>query len=508
MSAVRTHPRLRIVVDGAAMAPELIRTIATIRVQQRLSLPTLCELTFLDPPDVDLAAIRPGTRLQVRVEGTGTGDRPPLFAGELTAREHVYEPERGRELRLRAYDLLHRLRKKQTVSAFAEVTVSDLAEELLRDIDLSLNAEEPGPFFSQLIQHQQSDLELLTTIAGQCGLYLTVRDSVAHLLPLSGIGDATGLHLGRKLLEARVEVNGDPACRSVEAAGWRTSHADSHSGRAARPRSGRDVRAEVSPSDVGASGDHTLLDVPASSAEQAEAFAQAELDRRIAREVVLWGVAEGDPALRPGAKIDVTGLERELEGRYVLAAVTHTIDNALGYLTEFSTDPPAPPVRSQGAIVAPGVVTRVDDPDEQARVRVSLPTYGGVETDWIPVMCAGAGEDKGFIALPDVDDNVIVLCAQSNPARGIVLGGLYGTGGKPDSGVVNGAVRRYSIRTAGGQRVTFDDEHGRLRVENRAGSYIELGPDEARLHAATDLLIEAPGNELVIQAATIDFRSA
>jgi hypothetical protein len=29
-----------------------------------------------------------------------------------------------------------------------------------------------------------------------------------------------------------------------------------------------------------------------------------------------------------------------------------------------------------------------------------------------------------------------------------------------------------------------------------------------RLHAATDLLIEAPGHALVIQAASVDFRSA
>ena len=34
----------------------------------------------------------------------------PLFVGEVTAVEHVYEPGHGREIRVRGYDRLHRTR--------------------------------------------------------------------------------------------------------------------------------------------------------------------------------------------------------------------------------------------------------------------------------------------------------------------------------------------------------------------------------------------------------------
>jgi phage baseplate assembly protein V len=332
---------------------------------------------------------------------------------------------------------------------------------------------------------------------------------VLHLLTLDGLGSPISLRLWGNLLEARIDVNADPACRDVEASGWSALRGETHAGTTRNARVGRDVRVEAPPSQVGAAGKVSLLDLPSSAVGQAEAFAQAELDWRVAREVTLWGVAEGDPRLRPGAIVDVSGVDENLAGRYVLAGVTHTIDVERGYLTEISSDPPPPRQRNRSTIMTPGVVTRVDDPEGLARVRVTLPTFGGVETDWMGVLTVAAGSGKGLIAMPDVNDNVLVLCAQGDPAHGVVLGGLYGMAGAPDSGGVSGgAVRRYTLLTPGGQKVTLDDEGSRLRVENDAGSFVELAPGEVRLHAATDLLIEAPGHALVIQAASVDFRSA
>jgi phage baseplate assembly protein gpV len=105
-----------------------------------------------------------------------------------------------------------------------------------------------------------------------------------------------------------------------------------------------------------------------------------------------------------------------------------------------------------------------------------------------------------------VDDQVLVLFPQGDPASAVVLGGLYGTGAPPDSGLVEGVVARYTLLTPGGQRVQLDDARKLLRLENSEGSYVELTPGRVVLHAETDLLIEAPGRSIVVQGQAIDFQ--
>ena len=51
--------------------------------------------------------------------------------------------------------------------------------------------------------------------------------------------------------------------------------------------------------------------------------------------------------------------------------------------------------------------------------------------------------------LPDVGDTVLIVCAQEDPAHGIVLGGLYSTGGPPDNNIENCSVARFSCLTPG-----------------------------------------------------------
>jgi hypothetical protein len=88
----------------------------------------------------------------------------------------------------------------------------------------------------------------------------------------------------------------------------------------------------------------------------------------------------------------------------------------------------------------------------------------------------------------------------------VVLGSLFGTVAPPDgAGVQDGAVRRFSLRTATGQSIVVDDAERRVRVENQAGSYVELAPEVMRLHAATDLVLEAPGRAITVRGKTIDF---
>lgn len=506
MSAVATLPRIDIQLEGQSLSNGAVAALEEVRVQHRLSLPSLCELTFITSGDAPPAMknISAGCRLRIMAPPSPTC----LFQGEITAVEYGYEAAHGQTVRVRCYNVLHRLRKRQPVRVHVQMTPADLARELVADLGLSVEAEQSGPLMQRLIQFKQSDLDLLAEVAQRFGLYLALRGDALHLTTLEGMGDAIPLALGKTLLECRIEVNGDPACRSVLARGWNLSRVESHEGRADSAHLGRNVDAEAPPDKFGTTGERTLADEALQDDRHAEAMAQAELDLRIAREVTLWGMAEGDPDLMPGACVDVTGIANQLAGRYVLTSVTHQIDRRTGFVSEISTVPPPPQHRSKAASAAWGRVTRVDDPDNLGRVCVSLPAIGEVETDWMGVVAAGAGPGKGLVVMPDVGDQVLLLFIGEDASQGVVLGGLYGVNGPGDYGVDGTSVRRFTLATPGGQKIRLDDGGESIRLENKGGSFVELSPQKTHLHSAVNLEIEAPGCEVVITGKTIDFRQA
>ncbi|MGH9245613.1 MAG: phage baseplate assembly protein V [Acidimicrobiales bacterium] len=501
MSTTIAIPAVQVTADGATLATEALTRLVAVRVAVRLSAPAQCELTFAAPLASNSFSL--GSPLAVGVVGEGD----LLFEGEVTAFEHVHGADGEALFRVRGYDVLHRLRKRQEVRVHENVTVEELAATLVADVGLSVDATVAGPRWARLFQHRQSDLELLGDVCDRSGLHFVAAHGRLRLITLDGFGDDVELSLGTTLQEARIEVNLETATERVGALAWDPIAAEPIEAEADSPRVGRNVGVDTDPSAVGVDGHRTLIDESGLTADHVEAAAQGWLDRRVARTVTLSGVADGDARLRAGGRVELTGVGDDFAGAYVLTEAVHTID-ASGYRTTISSRPPEPRPRPKGASVTLGRITSVDDPDRLGRVRVALPAYGDVESVWFGVVVPAAGRDKGVVALPDVDDTVLVALPHEDPAEGIVLGGLYGTVAPPDSGVDDDAVKRYTIRTPGGQRAVLDDGNERVLLTNSQGSHVELAPEHVRVFATTDLLIEAPGRSITIRAKGIDFMEA
>jgi uncharacterized protein involved in type VI secretion and phage assembly len=494
-------PHISIEVDGSLLPESLIMILSAVKVHQRLGLPTQIELTFSDVgefPDLH-QQLSPGSSLRVNV-----GRFPEsLFSGDITALEWRYGSGYRRELVVRGYDALYRLGQRQSMRVFTNLNLNDLARHIAGQIGLDVSAPPTNSHWAHLYQHRQSDLALLQDIAGRCGLYPTVRGSTLHLVSLAGDNSDLPLRLGENLVEAQVEMNTDASCHSVGVVGWDPQRSVAIEARASQTSLKDLVPGQTYLELDGGQYDRSLPDETAVDNLQAAALAQAELDRRQAARVVFRGLADGNPNLQPGRSIRVEGLESALNGCYVLTEVNHSIGSRRGFISRLSTQPPPPPARTRAAVATLGIVIQVNDPDQYGRVRVALPAYGNVETDWIGVLCIAAGPGKGLVALPNLGDTVLVLLVHEDPSQGLVLGGLYGQERLADSGVEKGAVRRFSLRTADGQLIQLDDRS--LRLQNRAGSFVELSPDRLQIFSQTPVAIEAPGNSVLIRANQIDF---
>ena len=508
MKGSAVAPAVEISVNGAPLDPAFLACLASVRVARRLSLPAQCEVGFvLDGPN---AADLPGrVAIGATLEVTVADDSGPLFSGDITGQEWAHAADGAAELHIRAYDPLHRLRKRQRVNARTDVTAADLASELASDIGLGSKAAEDGPRWPVLVQHRQSDLDLLTEVTERAGLWFVVLDGTLQLLTLAGVDSPAELALHDTLLAARFDATAEPACGSVTAAGWDPVTAGFLEGSAGEPRVPRDTSVDLDAAALGADGDRIVVESYGPSADHLDAAAQAELDRRTAREVTLSGTAEGDAFLQAGRLVRVSGAADAVNGTYVLARTVHTVD-AAGYLVELSSQPPSPRAASEHAstVATLARVISADDPDGLGRVRLALPSYGDIETDWREVVVPGAGAGKGIVALPDVDDKVLVLMPHGDPGAAMVLGGLYGDGKPKDPGIDGGAVKRWSVLTPGGQRVILDDAKNTVTVANKDGSAVVLAPERVTVHAQCDMTIEAPGKTMTLRANRIALEQA
>src|SRR4029453_1203820 len=99
-----------------------------------------------------------------------------------------------------------RLRMGRGVTARTDVTAADLASELASDIGLGSKAAEDGPRWPVLVQHRQSDLDLLREVTERAGLWFVVLDGTLQLLTLAGVDSPAELALHYPLLAARSDA--------------------------------------------------------------------------------------------------------------------------------------------------------------------------------------------------------------------------------------------------------------------------------------------------------------
>lgn len=155
--------------------------------------------------------------------------------------------------------------------------------------------------------------------------------------------------------------------------------------------------------------------------------------------------------------------------------------------------------------VFPALVTDINDPDGQGRVKISLPwspdTDGSRYEAWARLATLMGGNNRGSWFIPDVNDEVLVAFEAGDTRRPYVVGCLWnGTDAPPESMDGGGNNHKKVLRSRNGVKVTLDDEDGQenMILETPGGQKITLkdGPGAVEI-------VDSNGNSVKLETSGI-----
>jgi len=167
--------------------------------------------------------------------------------------------------------------------------------------------------------------------------------------------------------------------------------------------------------------------------------------------------------------------------------------------------------RIPGVVV--GVVTNNQDPDGLGRVKVRFPWLSDDEESfWARVAAPMAGKGRGFVFIPEVEDEVLVAFEQGDARFPYVLGGLWNGQAKPPEPNDDGKNNARSIKSRSGHVIRLDDTEGKEKIEiiDKRGNKIEfdVAGNKITITSQKDIVLSAAGGTIKLDAQKIEIKSS
>ncbi len=438
----------KVSIGGGPLDPVLDASLIDLRVETTNALPDVCTLRFAesDPSAgtelkvIDNPKFALGAALKVAFSALG-GELADVFDGEITTIEAELGSRNGSgpvlELIVIAHDRSHRMHRSTTTRTFRQVTVTDVAKKLAQEHGLKLGKIAPigGEPAEVLHQVGETDWAFLSRLVRGHGGELDVAAGALSIIdPKAAKAPVMQLQFGEGLERFRPRVSTVGQVAKVQVYGW-----DPKAKRELTQTAVAKASTSVENGKVDSAVAGTTVVVatsPVSSNGDVKAHADAIAARIGHERVQAEANTPGDPRLVAGEYVDILGVGQRFGGTHRIVSAVH-LHGPRGYKTRMTLGAGGRPLaetmnsgRSGGHgfadHLAIAIVTSNDDPDKLGRVKVQYPTLGGqVESGWARVVREASGKERGSVAIPHVNDEVVVGFQHGDVRRPFVLGCVF-----------------------------------------------------------------------------------
>ncbi|WP_370250063.1 phage baseplate assembly protein V [Nocardioides sp.] len=470
-------------INGTLLTPQQMDKLRGLRVHREFGLVGRATLRFQDP-DYVLARstmFKLWSDVQVTLPpAPGQAGNEIVFKGEITGVAlDAGVSGMGGEVVVTADDFSHRLTRGTVQETSLDKKVTDVVSVLTAQAgmtnDVTVISDQVHPY----LLTTGSAMDVLNDLMRRAnGRWICRPDS--HTMTVRA-ADAPGrsgptLTMGEQLQRFSVRFSALGLPKSVVATGWDVQQTQPIEATSTPPQALHKSDFLPPPSKLGAQGEVvTLNGTNPTAIVEARALASARLTEGVAGAVTARGaLATGDGRIDPGVTVTVQGAGPS-SGTYLVTAVEHLFD-ADGLRTQFTAGSHRPasmvdllhrPSDDAGLTrdrLVVGVVTNNQDEKNLGRVKVKYVVSGqggAMESEWARIVTPDAGASRGFVFLPEVNDEVLVGFEHGDTRRPIVLGSIFsakvGLPSKDKSNVKNGRVEQRRITSRSGHMIEFDD---------------------------------------------------
>lgn len=494
-------------IGGKNASEEVYRSIISIEVDDSLHLPDMFSIHLRDPNFklTDSDTFELGKLVEIAARGdTGT---TKLLSGEVTAVEPQFSPIAAPTVVVRGYDQSHRLHRAKQTKTFVQETDGDIAKKVARGCGLKADVDSTREVHEYVCQDNQTDMEFLQDRAKRIGYRLYVEGDTLYFKQAPGADPQVPvLEWGKNLHEFQARETTAQQVTEVIVRSWDPKTKKEIIGRATTPKGTPETGEQRSGGQAvkkafNIDSKEIVINRPMPTQAAADAQAQSLCDEMGNAFIQVEGSCAGNPAVQAGARVEIKGVAKRFCGKYRVTHAVHRYDKG-GYSTHFEISSRA---NTLGQLlttksgswhsVAIGIVTNNNDPDKMGRVKVRFPALpGNEESNWARVVAPAAGDHRGIMFMPEVNDEVVVAFEHDDTNRPFVLGALWNGKDKPPediSKVVNstGKVDKRIIRSRSGHVITLDDTDGGGKisiVDNTGKNSIEIDSQKNSLTIGTD----------------------
>jgi phage protein D len=521
-----SEPKIQI--EGEDASPELIKDLLEISVEESLHLPGMFTLVIHNSylGTVDRSEYQEwrheklfkiGTQVKIGFVSSTTQDsnfkkklEKSLIEGEITGIEVHFNEKTEAPIIIRGYDISHRLHRGRYNRSFLNQTDSDIVKQIVGETGIELGKiDSSGTNHEYVFQENQTNMEFLRERAARIGYELFIQDGKLNFCQPES-KESLNLKWLHEISKFSIRVTSAEQVKAVEVRSWDftqkkliTSEVTSEK---VITETGNGKGSKTSTAFKGRPSNPKMIvvDQPVATENEAKKMAQALCDELGGEFVYADAQAYGNPQIRPGRVVNLEDMGDRYNGKYYITETRHFYSQRV-YTTNFSVRGLRPgnlfsTLSTQthlqpGQTFLVGIVTNNKDPKSWGRVKVKFPTLTEEhESHWARVVTAGAGPNRGFDCLPEVNDEVLVGFEHGDIHRPYIIGNVWNGKDAPpekvDDSVVKG-VRLRTFKTRTGHTLQFveEDKGGSktgVRLETTKGHKIYLNDSDQCIEIKTN----------------------
>jgi phage protein D len=264
-----------------------------------------------------------------------------IFRGKITALEGIFPNNEPFELIVLAEDALQGARMERKTKNWDNQSLSSMVQDIANGLGLTPVSNGLDTTVDSEEQLNESDLHFLRRVLARYDADLQVTGTELHASPRSQTQRNT-ITLDRtgQLHECRILADLAHQVTQVTTTGWDFNQGQTISvtsqTTALGPgsgKTGKDWMQQALSARSEQIGNFATL-----NQSEAQALVDAEYSQRARRFVVARGVSEGNPDLRVGSWLTLSGIGPRFSNTYYTTSTVHRYDTEFGYRTEFTAE--------------------------------------------------------------------------------------------------------------------------------------------------------------------------